>query len=302
MLLTQLEYIIKIVECGSINRAAEKLNVSQSNLTKCIKSLEEELNIIIFERDNKEIELTLNGRKVYYYAKSIADRTRYIMALGKNKSSKTSIFHIASGQNLICTEVLAMLYKEFESENIELQILENNIDTVLWDVQRFNAEIGLVSYNSVQKKQFHKELKTRELEFHILSQSRTFVALGSNNPYYLSEEVSIKSLHKFPIIKGIDDEYAISRIGYEIDNVNYNNFKRTITINTIGNILNFIRRTDAFKIVGDWNRKSYKEASINLIPIKQNDVQMYWGWIKRKKGTLTREATRMIELLETLEL
>ena len=45
MTLQQLNYIITISEIGSINRAAEKLYVSQPSLTSAIKELEKDLNM-----------------------------------------------------------------------------------------------------------------------------------------------------------------------------------------------------------------------------------------------------------------
>ena len=48
--LKQLEYLLKIVECGSITKAARELYISQPSLTKSIVSLEEEYRIQILIR------------------------------------------------------------------------------------------------------------------------------------------------------------------------------------------------------------------------------------------------------------
>ena len=39
------EYIVKIAECGSINKAARELYVAQPSLSKCIKKVEDEYDI-----------------------------------------------------------------------------------------------------------------------------------------------------------------------------------------------------------------------------------------------------------------
>ena len=55
MTLTQLNYIITIAETKSMNKAAEKLYVSQPSLTNAIKELEKELGITIFYRSGRGV-------------------------------------------------------------------------------------------------------------------------------------------------------------------------------------------------------------------------------------------------------
>lgn len=50
MRLSQLEYFIKIAQCGSITKAAQELFLSQPSLTKAINNLETEYNLQLLER------------------------------------------------------------------------------------------------------------------------------------------------------------------------------------------------------------------------------------------------------------
>lgn len=50
MKMKQLEYLIKIAECGSISKAAQELYISQPSLTKAISSLEEEFHVQLLLR------------------------------------------------------------------------------------------------------------------------------------------------------------------------------------------------------------------------------------------------------------
>ena len=61
MTLQQLRYAIAIAETGSFNKAAEKLYISQPSLTAAIKDLEDELNILIFNRTSRGVTLTADG-------------------------------------------------------------------------------------------------------------------------------------------------------------------------------------------------------------------------------------------------
>ena len=60
MQIKQLEYLVKIVENGSISKAAEQLYITQPNLTKAVSSLEKEYGIKIFNR--KASDFTFSAR------------------------------------------------------------------------------------------------------------------------------------------------------------------------------------------------------------------------------------------------
>lgn len=82
MTITQLKYVIAIAEHKNFTKAAEKCFVTQPTLSTQIQKLEEELDIIIFDRGKKPIELTEVGRKIVYQARNIvneADRIQDIV-------------------------------------------------------------------------------------------------------------------------------------------------------------------------------------------------------------------------------
>ena len=58
---------LKVVETGSISKAANELFISQPALSQQLKKLEKEFNAKLFTRSNKGIELTKEGKIVYKY-------------------------------------------------------------------------------------------------------------------------------------------------------------------------------------------------------------------------------------------
>lgn len=57
----------------NFTKASQELYVSQPAVTQSIKKLEEQLNVKLFERTQKGIELTKAGEVAYYYAEKIFD-------------------------------------------------------------------------------------------------------------------------------------------------------------------------------------------------------------------------------------
>ena len=64
MTLTQLNYIITIAETKSMNKAAEKLYVSQPSLTNAIKELEKELKVLKVQRQGSLLMITARGTRM----------------------------------------------------------------------------------------------------------------------------------------------------------------------------------------------------------------------------------------------
>ncbi len=82
MTITQLHYVLAVAEHQNFTKAAEKCFVTQPTLSMQIQKLEDQLNILIFDRSKKPIELTDIGKKIVHQAKNIvneADRIQDIV-------------------------------------------------------------------------------------------------------------------------------------------------------------------------------------------------------------------------------
>lgn len=82
MTITQLQYVLAVAEYKNFTLAAEKCFVTQPTLSMQIQKVEEELDIVIFDRSKKPIQLTEVGQKIVAQAKNIvneADRIQDIV-------------------------------------------------------------------------------------------------------------------------------------------------------------------------------------------------------------------------------
>ena len=64
MNLQQLKYIIAVNRFRNFARAAEACNITQPTLSAMVVKLEEELDLRIFERNNKSVTPTTAGEKI----------------------------------------------------------------------------------------------------------------------------------------------------------------------------------------------------------------------------------------------
>nr|WP_325191579.1 LysR family transcriptional regulator [uncultured Selenomonas sp.] len=71
MELRQLEYFLMVSDLTSFTRAAERLYVSQPAVTNAVRTLEEELGIQLFDRSQRKVALTTEGKIFYRHIQNI---------------------------------------------------------------------------------------------------------------------------------------------------------------------------------------------------------------------------------------
>ncbi|MDT0557121.1 LysR substrate-binding domain-containing protein [Ichthyenterobacterium sp. W332] len=75
MTITQLQYVLAIAEHKNFTKAAEHCFVTQPTLSTQVQKLEDQLDILIFDRSKKPIELTDVGKKIVKQARNIVNES-----------------------------------------------------------------------------------------------------------------------------------------------------------------------------------------------------------------------------------
>jgi DNA-binding MarR family transcriptional regulator len=75
MELHDLRYFVAVAEDLHFGRAAARLHITQPALTRQIQALEAELNVRLFDRTQRRVQLTLAGQTFYSEAKQILNQT-----------------------------------------------------------------------------------------------------------------------------------------------------------------------------------------------------------------------------------
>ncbi len=81
MTITQLKYVLAVAEFKNFTLASEKCFVTQPTLSMQVQKLEDELEIKIFNRKKKPIELTQIGLKIVEQAKTIVTESQRINSI-----------------------------------------------------------------------------------------------------------------------------------------------------------------------------------------------------------------------------
>lgn len=147
MTLQQLRYIIAIDQFRHFGKAAEALELNQSTLSLMVKKLEDELDLLIFDRDSYPISPTEVGRKVIDQAKVILYNVDQLREMTRSeKQATTGPLKIAM-ISTVAPILVPGLFK-YLSENhpgISLVTEEMPSDTILEKLSKAEVDIGILS-------------------------------------------------------------------------------------------------------------------------------------------------------------
>ena len=146
----------KVAQSKSYSDAAEKLELSVPNVSKQISSLEEQLNLKLFNRESKGVTLTEAGQELYEIVNKSISSFDFAEKMAKNKNDMESgcikIGCPSHFTNYFLMEKIEKLKKDFPKLNVEivcevdmnkmLELLQNHkIDFAIMDSEINNTKV-----------------------------------------------------------------------------------------------------------------------------------------------------------------
>ncbi|MDQ0202965.1 LysR family transcriptional regulator [Pectinatus haikarae] len=151
MELRQLEYFLMVSKLKSFTRAAERLYISQPAVTNAIHGLEEELGIQLFDRSQKQIVLTSEGKVFYRHVDNVmkgVSKTLLEINNLKNLNGGSLTIGLTNFGGLEAgTDILHQFSKIYPS--IAVTIIEKNLFSIQQDLleEKIDAAIFFDSAN-----------------------------------------------------------------------------------------------------------------------------------------------------------
>jgi len=147
MTITQLHYVLAIAEHKNFTKAAEKCFVTQPTLSTQIQKLEEELDVLIFDRGKKPIELTEVGKKIVHQARNIVNESDRIQDIvDQQKGFIGGEFRLGIIPTVMPT-LLPMFLKSFIKKypKVKLKIEELTTEEIMQRIHEGHLDAGIAA-------------------------------------------------------------------------------------------------------------------------------------------------------------
>lgn len=147
MTITQLQYLLAVAEHQNFTLAAEKSFVTQPTLSMQVQKLEDELDVLIFDRSKKPIGITEVGKKIVAQAKNIVNEANRIKdVVDQEKGFIGGDFKLGIIPTVMPT-LLPMFLKSFITKypKINLIIKEQNTDSLIRNLQDGHLDAAIAA-------------------------------------------------------------------------------------------------------------------------------------------------------------
>ena len=297
MTLQQLNYIITISEIGSINRAAEKLYISQPSLTSAIKELEKELGIVIFNRTGRGVTLTAEGVDFLPYARQVYGQYLSLMEKYGKGGARRQKFGVSTQHYSFAVKAFVEMVKAYDTDKYEFAIRETKTLSVISDVAQMHSEIGLLYLSDFNRKAILKLLSAHGLTFHHLIYCNAYVYLAKNHPLAGRESISFADLAPYPCLSFEQGDESSFYFAEEI--LSTNDYPRSIKTTDRATNLNLMTGLNGYTLCSGIICEELNGADYVAVPYEPDannpNSVMDVGYILKNNAILSGMGRRYLE-------
>lgn len=222
-----LETLMAIIETGSFQKAATRMDYTPSAVTSQIKQLENELSIKLFEKIGRKMELTSAAKDVLPFIKAILQNVEQLNNYKKDISEITGTLRLVAPDSIFIYKMQPIIKEIMHSApNIRLivnSLPSNEINQAIIDG---SADIGIdCDKGNFPDSLVHKSLRSvaacliaspfidpRETDFVTPHQRKPFAVIGNEpkanyqkvlNEYLDEKDIVLRPFMKFQSIEAV---------------------------------------------------------------------------------------------------
>ncbi len=297
MTLQQLNYVITISECGSLNKAAEILYVAQPSLTGAVKELEKELGITVFNRSGRGVTLTNDGTEFLLYARQVYAQYKELLEKYGKAGNLKKKFGVSTQHYSFAVKAFVEMVKTFDTSKYEFAIRETKTKEVIDDVSTMRSEIGILYLSDFNRKALLKILSSQQLEFHSIIHCKPYVYLWKGHPLAKQKSITLPELQQYPCLSFEQGESSSFYYAEEI--LSTCEYPRIIKANDRATMLNLMIGLNGYTLCSGIICEELNGDDYLAVPFEAEDKAvddtMEIGYIIRKNTLLSKMGRLYIE-------
>lgn len=273
--LKQLNIFANIVERGSFTAAAESLFMTQPAISWQVKKLEEDLEVSLFKKRDRNLELSEAGEIVYRAAKEMLSVYNHVLSAIEDYKDMNKGRLIIGASTIPGEYILPDLLYQFSHEHEKLDI-KMQIDASGNIIEKLGAaqiDIGIVGARKNQP----------DIEYIPWIHDEIIAVTAADNTE-IPEKASLSDLIGYTMVgRGVQSGTRIAiEKALEKESLDIDSFPKYVSITTTQGLLNAVAAGMGFAFVSRWaadpmiNRGELREITVKKINIKRDFYIAKW--------------------------
>jgi DNA-binding transcriptional LysR family regulator len=197
--LEKLRVFLVVLEEGSLRRAADRLRISQSAITRQMQSIELDLGVRVLERKSAGVRPTSGGQALAKRAKTLLADYDSAMAevrrLDRGESERLRIGYIASAVQEYLGPALAVLRRAYPG--LKIKMLDQTPGEMIVALRQGDIDLALTLLGI--------DLLSRDFYTRKLATVRSVVVLPVSHRFAAERQVSLSQLKGETFVRGSND-------------------------------------------------------------------------------------------------
>ena len=242
MTIQQCKYVLKVLECGSFNEAAKQLFVAQSSLSVSVKTLEQELNIKIFERSLGGVYLTEEGTEFVRYARQFVELNDFVTGRYKADPSCKHLY-LATQHYDFVADIFSKLVNETTDPQYRFSLREMKTYDVIHETENAYCDIGIIAIKSCDTGVMERYLSKKGLVFTPFIKAMPHVFVRKGHPLSAHQRITLSQLREYPSLSYEQGEHSTSFFTEELIGITGD---RQVEISDRASLMNVLLTTDSY--------------------------------------------------------
>lgn len=289
MNINQLKDFVTVAECGSINKAAQKLYISQPHLSNIIRDLEKSVGFELFNRTNRGVSLTSGGEYFLKHSKSILKEVEALKKFtpttikisDKLRVSMTKFTHIMESFNEVCS-------KKDNLDEFTYLLNEGTTRDVITDVANGYTDVGVIHYDIHEAKNINAFIEKNGLTSKTIAEFAPEICVSKHHELIKQgKSISLDTLKNYGFVRYLgqyeDFIYNIIKKGYHTD---LNNSSKIIYVYGRATLMNLISKSNFYTIgIKEFDNQN-SMFDVLSVPIEGCENSIVFEVITRNNGLL----------------
>ncbi|MEZ5777635.1 MAG: LysR substrate-binding domain-containing protein [Paracoccaceae bacterium] len=185
----QLRAFHYVAICGGFSRAAEELCLTQPAISDQVRKLEDEYDILLFDRRKKQVVMTASGERLLEITRRLFDNEQQALELlSESRALRSGLLRIVADSPHHLMHILARFREKYPG--VKISVRAGNTETVMGSLHSYEADIGVLG----------DVPQSRDFESLRLNSTPIIAFVAAGHPLAAREGFSLADLAALPLV------------------------------------------------------------------------------------------------------